>query len=52
MRAMASTGNDGAQAAAIDAGTARAVPSSSIALRPCRSPSAPSHSTDAARPSE
>ena len=41
-----------AVAARIDAGIASSVPSTSISLRPYRSPSAPRYSTDAARPSE
>jgi hypothetical protein len=51
-RARTSTSTDGAKAATSENGMASAVPAISIILRPYRSPSAPSQSTDVARPSE
>ncbi len=51
-RATNSTESLGAYAASSANGIASAVPRTSISLRPYRSPSAPSHSTEAARPSE
>ncbi len=51
-RATNRTPSVGAYAASKLAGIANAVPTISMSLRPCRSPSAPRYSTDAARPSE
>jgi hypothetical protein len=47
-----STTSVGAQAARRLAGIASMVPTTSIILRPCRSPTAPRYKTEAARPSE
>ena len=52
MRATNSTMSVGAYAASRHAGIDSETPRISIILRPYRSPSAPSHSTDAASPSE
>jgi hypothetical protein len=51
-RATTSTSIEPAQADATAAGTDSTSPAHMTARRPYRSPSAPSHSTDAARPSE
>src|SRR5204863_9462511 len=51
-RATKRTTSEGEYAASRDIGIASAVPRTSIVLRPYRSPSAPSHSTEHARPSE
>ena len=51
-RATNSTVSLGAYAASSANGIANAVPRISMSLRPYRSPSAPSHSTEAASPSE
>jgi hypothetical protein len=51
-RAAKSTPSEGAYAASRQAGTDSTMPSSSISLRPYRSPTAPRYTTDAARPSE
>ena len=42
----------GAKPATTDAGMASSVPMMSIILRPWRSPTAPNHNTDAAKPKE
>ena len=51
-RAMKRTESEGAYAARRQAGTERVTPRTSIIFRPYRSPIAPNHNTDAARPSE
>ena len=51
-RATTSTSSDGAHAARRQAGIDRLMPNSTIILRPYRSPSAPSQSTEPASPSE
>jgi hypothetical protein len=52
MRAPMSTSTLPAHAATRHAGIDRLTPRINIILRPYRSPSAPSHNTEAARPSE